>query len=39
MKRRREAVKDRHQISKGTLVAAEWVILVTSLAPKIFTTA
>jgi len=31
--------KGRHQISKGTLLAAEWVILVTSLAPKIFTTA
>jgi hypothetical protein len=38
-KARREAVKGRHQISKGTLLAAEWVILVTSLAPKIFTTA
>jgi hypothetical protein len=38
-KARREAVKGRHQISKGTLVAAEWVILVTSLAPKAFTTA
>lgn len=38
-KARREAAKGRHQISKGTLVAAEWIILVTSLAPKTFTTA
>jgi hypothetical protein len=38
-KARREAVKGRHQISKGTLLAAEWVILVTSLTPKILTTA
>jgi hypothetical protein len=37
-KARREAVKGRHQISKGTLAAAEWVILVTSLASKTFTT-
>jgi hypothetical protein len=36
---RRKALKGRHQISNGTLLAAEWVILVTSLAPKIFTTA
>ncbi|WP_294539371.1 IS4/IS5 family transposase [uncultured Rhodoblastus sp.] len=32
-KARREAVKGRHQIAKGTLDAAEWVILVTSLEP------
>ncbi len=38
-KARREAAKGRHQISKGTLVAAEWIILVTSLASKTFTTA
>jgi hypothetical protein len=38
-KARREAEKGRHQISKGTLVAAEWIILVTSLTPKIFATA
>jgi len=31
-KARREAAKGRHQISKGTLVAAEWVILVTARA-------
>lgn len=36
-KARREAEKGRHQISKGTLAAAEWVILVTSLAPEAFT--
>ena len=38
-KARREAAKGRHQISKGTLAAAEWVILVTSVAPRTFTTA
>ena len=38
-KARREAVKGRHQISKGTLVAAEWVILATSLTSEAFTTA
>jgi hypothetical protein len=38
-KARREAVKGRHQISKGTLVAAEWVILTTSLTSEAFTTA
>lgn len=37
-KARREAVKGRHQISNGTLVAAEWVILLTSLASEEFTT-
>ena len=36
-KSRREAVKGRHQISKDTLAAAAWVILVTSLASKTFT--
>ncbi len=38
-KARREAQKGGHQISRGTLVAAEWVILVTSLKPKAFSTA
>ena len=37
-KARREAAKGRRQISKGTLAAAEWVIIVTSLAPDAFTT-
>lgn len=37
-KARREAQRGRYQISKGTLAAAEWVILVTSLAPEAFTT-
>jgi hypothetical protein len=36
-KARREAEKARHQISKGTLAAAEWIILLTSLAPEAFT--
>jgi hypothetical protein len=36
---RRQARKGRHQITKGTLAAAEWVILVTSLAPEDFSTA
>ena len=36
---RRKAREGRHQISKGTLAAAEWVILVTSLAPGDFSTA
>jgi IS4 transposase len=35
----RQARKGRHRISKGTLEAAEWVILVTSLAPEDFATA
>jgi len=38
-KARREAQKGGHQISKGTLVAADWVILVTSLDPEAFPTA
>lgn len=36
---RRKAREGRHQIAKGTLAAAEWVILVTSLAPEAFSTA
>lgn len=36
---RRKARKDGHQISKATLAAADWVILVTSLAPEDFPTA
>lgn len=36
-KARREAQKGGHQISKGTLAAADWVILVTSLAAEEFT--
>ena len=38
-KARREAQKGRHQISKGTLAAADWVILVTSLSKREFSTA
>jgi len=38
-KAHREAQRERHQISQGTLVAAEWVILVTSLSPNDFSTA
>jgi len=37
-KARREAAKGGHQISKGALVAAQWVILVTSLGLEAFTT-
>jgi Transposase DDE domain len=37
-KARREARKGGHEIAQGTLATAEWVILVTSLAPA-FTTA
>ncbi len=37
-KARREARKGGHQISKGTLAAADWVILVTSLKPDDFPT-
>jgi hypothetical protein len=37
-KARRDAQRGRHQISQGTLAAAEWVILVTSLAPTSFST-
>jgi len=36
---RQKARKGRHQISKGTLAAAEWVILVTSLPHETFPTA
>jgi IS4 transposase len=36
-KARREAVKSRYQISEGTLIAAEWVLLVTSLDAERFT--
>jgi hypothetical protein len=38
-KARRAARKGGHQISKGTLAAAEWVILITSLKPEAFPTA
>ena len=38
-KARRDAQREGHQISKRTLTAADWVILVTSLAPQEFTTA
>lgn len=38
-KARQSARKGGHQISKGTLAAAEWVILVTSLKPDTFPTA
>jgi hypothetical protein len=38
-KARQEARRGRHRISEGTLTAAEWVILVTSLDPKAFPTA
>jgi hypothetical protein len=38
-KARQAARKGGHQISKGTLAAAEWVILVTSLKPEAFSTA
>jgi hypothetical protein len=37
-KARREARKGGHQISRGTLAAADWVILVTSLKPDDFPT-
>jgi hypothetical protein len=37
-KARLAARKGGHQISKGTLTAAEWVILVTSLKPETFST-
>jgi Transposase DDE domain len=36
---RREAQKDGRQVSKRSLIAAEWVILVTSLSPHDFATA
>ena len=35
-KARREARKGGHHISKGTLAAAEWIILITSLDPEAF---
>jgi hypothetical protein len=38
-KARRDAKKQRYQVSKGTLDAADWVILVTSLASEKFATA
>lgn len=38
-KARREAQRERYQISKATLVAADWVILVTSLTPEAFAAA
>jgi len=38
-KAQKQAAKGRHQISKGTLIAAEWVIIVTSLGAETFATA
>jgi Transposase DDE domain len=38
-KARRDAQRGGHQVSKQTLDAADWVILITSLKPKDFTTA
>lgn len=38
-KARREAQREGRQISKATLIAADWVILVTSLAPEEYPTA
>ncbi len=38
-KARREAQRGSHQLSQGTLIAADWVILVTSLAREAFPTA
>lgn len=38
-KAREQARRGGHQISKATLIAAEWVILITSLRPKAFSTA
>ena len=37
-KARKQAAKGRHQISKGTLIAAEWLIIVTSLPRDAFST-
>lgn len=37
-KARKQAAKGRYQVSMGTLIAAEWVIIVTSLARAAFTT-
>jgi hypothetical protein len=36
---RRAAQKGGHQVSQATLIAADWVILITSLAPEDFSTA
>jgi hypothetical protein len=38
-KARREAAKGQYKILKGTILAAEWIILLTSLAVEEFTTA
>jgi hypothetical protein len=38
-KARRDAQRESYQVSKGTLAAAEWVILVTSLTSEKFSTA
>ena len=38
-KARQDARRGGHQISKGTLAAADWVILITSLDPETFPTA
>lgn len=38
-KARRQARKERYQVSQATLAAADWVILVTSLTPECFPTA
>jgi hypothetical protein len=38
-KARRDAQREGYQVSKGTLAAAHWVILVTSLSPDAFATA
>ncbi len=37
-KAREQARRGGHQISKATLIAAEWMILITSLRPKAFST-
>jgi hypothetical protein len=37
-KARRDAQRERRQLSKATLAAADWVILLTSLAPETFKT-
>jgi hypothetical protein len=38
-KARRDAQRERRQLAKATLAAADWVILLTSLPPKTFSTA
>lgn len=38
-KAKRDAQRESYQVSKGTLAAAEWVILVTSLTPEEFSAA